>query len=239
MVKKYQKGSYNIFLRPEIADNFDFSGLIEHISKPPTLVNANLSGRASVKYATLDNIGEVAIKYYVRGGVFGKFITRRYFKFGPTRGESEYRFLEEVRSLGVNAPIPLAYADKGRPFYNAWLLTQVIPQTVNLAELSLKDEDRTSRLLLELVRQVSILIKAGIWHVDLHPGNVLIDSEDRLHILDFDKAEKFKGSDYQLRDRYLFRWRRAAIKHNLPDILTEIVCLGLRSYHGEKSDRLT
>lgn len=232
-------GGYNVYVANEFAQNIDYGNLINIISQPPQVAGNGLSGRASIKYAVLPSVGEVAIKYYIRGGVFGRINSRRYLKFGPTRGEAEFNFLREVRALGVNAPQPVAYIDKGRPFYIAWLVTLVIPRTVSLAELSLREEERASRLLLELVRQIAILIKARIWHVDLHPGNVLVDEDDNLHILDFDKAVRFSGSDYALRDRYLFRWRRAAIKHKLPEILTEMVCLGLRSYHGEQSDRLT
>lgn len=238
-VSKFKKNGFNLHIREGLENSLDINELINLISQPPQIASSELSGRASIRFANLSNVGMVAIKYYMRGGVFGKFITRRYLKLGKTRGELEYEFLEKVNSLGLKAPRPLAYADKGGLFYHAWLVTQVIPETISLADLSLRDEDRATRLLLELVRQISILIKAGVWHVDLHPGNVLVDKNDDLHILDFDKAMHFTGSDYELRDRYLFRWRRAAIKHGLPDVLTEIVCLGLRSYHGEQSDRLT
>jgi tRNA A-37 threonylcarbamoyl transferase component Bud32 len=239
-VKQINKSGINIFVREEIINSFSPDELVSLISMPPQEAASELSGRASITYADLRGVGKIAIKYYMRGGVFGKFITRRYLKLGKTRGELEYEFLEKVLRLGIKAPTPLVYADKGGLFYYAWLVTRVIPDTISLADLSLRDEDRASRLLLELVRQISILIRAGIWHVDLHPGNVLVDPSDNLHILDFDKAEEFTGRDYELRDRYLFRWRRAAIKHKLPDVLTEIVCLGLRSYHGEQqSDRVT
>ncbi len=238
-IKYINKSGFNIYIREELDNAFNPDQLIRLISSPPKDSSHELSGRASIRYADIVKLGKVAIKYYMRGGIFGKFVTRRYLKIGKTRGELEFEFLETVRQLGIKAPKPLVYADKGGLFYHAWLVTEVIHDTINLAELSTQDEDRTSRLLLELVRQIAILIKSRIWHVDLHPGNVLVDKNDDLHILDFDKAEYFRGTDYQLRDKYLFRWRRAAIKHGLPDMLTEIVCLGLRSYHGEQSDRLT
>jgi aminoglycoside phosphotransferase (APT) family kinase protein len=107
-----------------------------------------------------------------------------------------------------------------------------------------------------------MLILNGIKHVDLHPGNVLVDGTGQVFLLDFDKAffilndenspfllslkEQAHAPDSQnmlssreimrevlflrrLRDFYLRRWRRAVIKHGLPDYVSETMCLRLRS----------
>jgi len=66
--------------------------------------------------------------------------------------------------------------------------------------------------------QVSALIEHGILHVDLHPGNVLVNPEGRLFLIDFDKARLYKNSR-GLKDKYLRRWRRAVDKHDLPPFL--------------------
>lgn len=202
--------------------------IITLIDSPLEAIRSQLGGRARIGVGVIDGVGRVVVKHYTRGGVFGRLISNRYFKWGKTRAESEAEILTTVADLGVNVPLPLATIYRGSIFYRAWLVTNMIEGAQTLAELSIVDEDRTARLTVELIRQISILVSAGIWHVDLHPGNVLVDADDKIYIIDFDKSCKFVGNPGSLRDQYLFRWRRAVIKHNLPDQLSEIVCMGLR-----------
>jgi predicted unusual protein kinase regulating ubiquinone biosynthesis (AarF/ABC1/UbiB family) len=79
----------------------------------------------------------------------------------------------------------------------------------------------------DLIDQVSTLIQNNIFHVDLHPGNVLVGRGGRVFLLDFDKARIARGNKNKLRDHYLSRWQRAVIKHGLPDMLSEMLAAGL------------
>jgi 3-deoxy-D-manno-octulosonic acid kinase len=81
----------------------------------------------------------------------------------------------------------------------------------------------------QVVRSVRRLIEARICHVDLHPGNVLVDGDGRIYLIDFDKAFRFTGSDRELRDWYISRWRRAITKHGLPEVLGDALSTGLRT----------
>jgi 3-deoxy-D-manno-octulosonic acid kinase len=85
------------------------------------------------------------------------------------------------------------------------------------------------------MKQLYLLIEEGIYHVDLHPGNVLVDNNHNVYVIDFDKARCWTGPKNELRDLYLHRWRRAVIKHNLPETLSEIACLHLRYNFGKKA----
>ena len=78
-----------------------------------------------------------------------------------------------------------------------------------------------------VMEQISALIKNNILHVDLHPGNVIIDNQNSAYILDFDKGDIFSGNKYKLKSRYLSRWNRAIQKHQLPEMLIELMCSGL------------
>jgi 3-deoxy-D-manno-octulosonic acid kinase len=78
------------------------------------------------------------------------------------------------------------------------------------------------------VDQISRLIDNDIYHVDLHPGNVVVDREDRVFLVDFDKGYVFRGKKEKLRKKYLARWERAVRKHRLPIMLSEIMFSGLR-----------
>ena len=86
-----------------------------------------------------------------------------------------------------------------------------------------------------VIEQLSLLIKNRILHVDLHPGNVVIDTSDKAHLVDFDKARIYHGSEQKLINRYISRWKRAVVKHNLPDILLEMMESELNIYISNKN----
>jgi 3-deoxy-D-manno-octulosonic acid kinase len=201
-----------------LAGLFDYSG--------PIGVSV-LGGRTAATPAQLDGIGSVVIKHYRRGGLMRHFIKRRYLKFGKTRSQREFELLNIVGTLGINIPQPIAYAHRGRLFYRAWLVTREIHQPLSLARLSLQDEKKTKTAMASVIEQISLLLQNDILHVDLHPGNAVVDAAGKVYLLDFDKGRVYHGSRQKLKDRYLARWQRAVKKHSLPEMLTEILQAGL------------
>jgi len=186
-----------------------------------------LGGRTSLTPAQLNGIGSVVIKHYRRGGLMRYFIKQRYLKMGKTRDQIEFEMLQVVRNLGINAPEPVAYAHRGCIFYQAWLVSRAIKHPLSLALLSLKDEKKTRQAMESVIGQISLLIQNDILHVDLHPGNIVVDGADQIFLVDFDKGQIHPGSKEKLRNRYLTRWQRAVTKHRLPDILTDLLLAGL------------
>lgn len=184
--------------------------------------------------ADIPGIGAVVVKHYRRGGLLRHIIAASYFRCGPPRSQREYEILSLAKDIGISVPSVVAYASKGILFYRAWLVTKEIPNSITLADLSTKDLKRAENGVDLLMKQLYLLIEEGIYHVDLHPGNVLVDDNDNVFVIDFDKACRWTGSKNDLRDLYLHRWRRAVIKHNLPETLSEIACLHLR-YNFEKN----
>ncbi len=188
---------------------------------------AALDGRTAVTPTQLDGIGSVVIKHYRRGGLLRYFIKRRYLKSGKTRAQHEFELLDTVAELGINVPQPIAFAYCGRLFYRAWLITREIRQPLSLAGLSLQDEEKSGRVMTSVINQVSSLIQNRILHVDLHPGNIVIDSAGKVYLLDFDKGKVYHGNRQKLKNRYFARWQRAVAKHGLPNFLTEMMQNGL------------
>ena len=200
------------------------TGFFHH---PDTIGVSVLGGRTSLTPAELDGIGSVVIKHYRRGGLLRYVIKQRYLKLGKTRAQIEFEQLQVVRSLGINAPEPVAYAHRGCIFYQAWLISRAIKHPLSLALLSLKDEKKTRQAMESVIGQISLLIQNDILHVDLHPGNIVVDGAGQTFLVDFDKGQIHPGSREKLKNRYLTRWQRAVTKHRLPEILTDMLQVGL------------
>jgi len=194
----------------------------------PRVGNASvLGGRTTLIFNEIDRFGSVAIKSYTRGGWMRYLIKQQYLKLGKTRAQIEFELLQVVRNLGINAPEPVVYAHRGRIFYQAWLVSRAIKHPLSLALLSLKNEKKTRQAMESVIGQISLLIQNGILHVDLHPGNIVVDGADQIFLVDFDKGQIHHGSKEKLRNRYLTRWQRAVTKHRLPEMLGEMMRAGL------------
>lgn len=218
-IKTYD--SYH-FGSPSHIANQQLKQLIRLFNLPKDTINSALGGRTSITVARLEGIGSVVIKYYRRGGAIRYLIKQRYIKCGKPRCQIEYELLQKVRSFGINAPEPIAFAYRGRLLYQCWLVTREIKHHQTLAQLSCLNEEQARMVMKEVIKQVSTLIKNKILHVDLHPGNVIVDNQNQVYLLDFDKGGVFPGEENALRSRYLRRWNRAIQKHGLPEMLSEV-----------------
>lgn len=227
----YNKGDLRLYSRTEISP-VDRESLFTMVSKPSKSAANGLSGRGGASFGELEEWGEIVLKAYRRGGLLRYLVQNRYLRFGKTRPQVEFEMLEEVRALNIPAPNPVAFIVENKFLYRGWLVTERLPSTTSLADVSESNFELARGYVPVLADHVNKLIENLICHVDLHPGNVLVspDREDarELFIIDFDKSRHFRGKKRDLRDYYLCRWRRAIIKHGLPDELIETVSSELR-----------
>jgi 3-deoxy-D-manno-octulosonic acid kinase len=213
--------TYHFGLSSDLSDK-QLKQLIRIFTAPTEKADSVLCGRTSITITHLEGIGSVFVKYYFRGGLVQYVNQRRYLNLGKTRCQIEYEWLQKVRTLGINAPDPIAFAYRGRLLYQCWLVTREIKDHQTLAQLSCLNEELTRIVMKGVIKQVSTLIKNKILHVDLHPGNVIVDNQNQVYLLDFDKGGVFPGEENALRSRYLRRWNRAIQKHRLPEMLSEV-----------------
>ncbi|MCF8111163.1 MAG: hypothetical protein K9J85_06705 [Desulfobacteraceae bacterium] len=195
--------------------------LVEGFHDPVDQAESVLGGRIRTRAFELEDAGPVVIKPYFRGGLLARLNKRTYLGIGKARSRAEFEMLQLVRRQGINAPEPVAYAVKGGLLYRAWLVTKQIPGAVSLSELSFTDPEKAEKVLPAVSEQIGKMIRLGIYHVDLHPGNVLVDTGGRAFLIDFDKAGSWSGNRGKLKQRYVKRWKRAADKHGLPGFIRD------------------
>ena len=175
-----------------------------------------LGGRREVQTMEIPGIGPVAVKSYARGGLLSVFVKKTYVRTSKIRSLSEFEWLIAVNNLGISAPEPIACIWQGNLFYKCWLVMADIGPHDTLAQISLTDENRANNLLPVIQEKISVLIHNNILHVDLHPGNILVDKKNRIYIIDFDKAKRVGWSKTRFKKKYAQRWERAIFKHRLP-----------------------
>jgi 3-deoxy-D-manno-octulosonic acid kinase len=198
--------------------------LIREFHQSQEEAEAPLSGRVRPQSADIHGLGRLIVKHYYRGGVLRHLNRRTYLNVGKTRSAAEFEALTYLRSIGLNAPEPVAFAslDIWFFFYHAWLVLKEIPSAETLAKLSLSKPSHAESVLEEISKQIRILIDNGILHVDLHPGNVLVDADNNVFLIDFDKVQMNFSNHNRLALIYTKRWRRSILKHNLPLFLLSI-----------------
>lgn len=157
-------------------------------------------GRNAAWFINLNNQSAV-LKHYRRGGLMALFNHSYYFWLGRARSRSfhEFNIMRKLLQLGLPVPGVVAAAcwrNKGL-FYRAALITKRIEGAVPLARsVDLEDWYRAGQT-------VKLMHQHNVWHADLNVFNIMIDSNRKVWLIDFDNArlgimsnvEKFRNVD--------------------------------------------
>lgn len=166
--------------------------------KSRNAITGSAQGRGTTWFVQLDKL-QGALRHYRRGGLFGKLIADKYRFNGwdNTRCAMEMQVLTLLVDAKVNVPRPIAArAVKQGLFYQADLLSERIEGAKDLVDILI-----TARLSDDLYRKVGREIRkmhdVGINHTDLNIHNILIDSNDKVWIIDFDKCAQHPGEGWK------------------------------------------
>lgn len=176
-------------------------------------VTGTATGRGSAWFVAAPRPGAAAtvLRHYRRGGFVARLVADRYLWRGEeaTRAFRELRLLAAIEALGLPAARPVAarYARAGIT-YRADLVTLAIPGARPLA--ARLAEDLSAALWRRVGWTIRAFHDAGVRHADLNAHNVLIDADDRVHLIDFDRGALAPAGAW--RERNLERLRRSLVK---------------------------
>ncbi|MFA4913312.1 MAG: 3-deoxy-D-manno-octulosonic acid kinase [Burkholderiaceae bacterium] len=152
--------------------------------------------------------GDAVLRHYRRGGLIAKLSRDAYIWRGEqaTRAFAEFRVMQRLSGLGLRVPAPLAAGYwRSALTYRAALLTRRIPHARPLA-LTLDEA------LIEPVAQtIAAMHRAGAWHADLNAYNIMLDADDQVWLIDFDRATLGQLTDSSRRAN-VARLQRSLIK---------------------------
>lgn len=156
-----------------------------------------------------------ALRHYKRGGLLGKLVSDQYFFIGWRRSRScqEFHLLNSLRSKGVNVPRPIAArAIRTGLFYRADLLSEKIPNAQDLVSI-LEQQSLASEAYYDIGVEIAKMHRAQVNHTDLNIHNILLDTSNRVWIIDFDKCTQSTGSAWK--NSNLERLKRSFLKEKI------------------------
>jgi len=204
----------------------------------------SIVGRGAVRYIMLASGRKVVVRKGLRGGFVSRFIEQTYFqkpftKPSQARQVRELEVLKFLKNKGVSVPQPVAAYITYLPFrigYRGFLATEDIGahnllhlgSSVVISEMGEDAFKKYCRLAGEEARK---MLNAGIYHPDLHLGNVLYSTSDKVYLIDFDNAEYIDGSMSRVdaEKKIRRRWSKSCAKHYLDQIAVKPFEEGLDS----------
>ena len=134
--------------------------------------------------------GPAVLRQYLRGGWAAKLSRSAYFfsTVESSRPFREFNVLVSLHELGLPVPRPLAALCEHRGVISSGaLMTARIEGAQTLADL-LPGDNTTVELWADVGRCIRRFHRAGVWHADLNARNILLDAENRVYLIDFDRA---------------------------------------------------
>ncbi|EGR1125783.1 3-deoxy-D-manno-octulosonic acid kinase [Vibrio cholerae] len=161
-------------------------------------VLGSATGRGTTWFVQLQQT-QGALRHYRRGGLFGKLVADSYGFTGweKTRSYQEFMLLNHLRYAGVNVPRPIAArVQKHGLLYKADLLSEKVPNARDLVSI-LQESPISDELYRKIGREIRKMHDAQVNHTDLNIHNILIDDQEKVWIIDFDKCYVQSGHSWK------------------------------------------
>lgn len=170
-------------------------------------------GRGTAFFIQLNGM-DIAMRHYHRGGLASRLVSDGYLWTGlrQTRAWREWYMLQDMHSKGLPVPQPVAaQVVHDGLIYTADIMTIRIPQSQPLSQQLLQHA-----LLQETWQAVGRCIRrfhdAGVYHADLNANNILLNSDNEVFVIDFDRG-RYRQPAKSWQQQNLDRLKRSLDKY--------------------------
>ncbi|WP_448547057.1 3-deoxy-D-manno-octulosonic acid kinase [Thalassotalea fusca] len=132
------------------------------------------------------------LRHYYRGGLIGKIFNDGFIYLGMenSRAVLEYQLLNTMHSLGLPVPEPVAYrVIRHGMYYQCDLITARIINSQDLVAV-LSHAPLDEKQWRKIGQCIAQFHRHGIYHHDLNSHNILLDSNEKIWLIDFDRGSK-------------------------------------------------
>lgn len=130
------------------------------------------------------------LRHYYRGGLIGKIASDGYFYTGLKRSRvyREFDLLEKMKALNLPVPTPVAARLTRRAhLYSADIIMQQIEQAEDIFHILTK-QSLDNSVWQKIGQTIARFHQAGVFHADLNIHNIMLDQQERVWIIDFDRG---------------------------------------------------
>lgn len=182
-------------------------------------------GRGTTWFFKVQN-SRYVLRHYFRGGLIGRVNPDLFLYTGlqSTRAYQEFSLLEKMDQLKL--PVPQVIAGKisrGFFFYQADLIIGLIDGAVDLVHL-LMQAPLTQKQWLNVGHVICEFHHHNIYHSDMNSHNIMIDKQDKVWMIDFDKCAQRQDGEWKAQT--LARLLRSLNKEKLKN----------KHFHWQESD---
>jgi len=157
-------------------------------------VTGEAAGRGSAWFIETPG-GSVVLRHYLRGGWAAMVSRQNYLFTGVTNSRPfrEYHLLVELFAIGLPVPRPVAALCRHHGLISTGaIMTACITHAKTLADI-LSGGGPGDGIWARVGACVRRFHDAGVWHADLNVRNILLDADQRIYLIDFDRARFSPG----------------------------------------------
>ena len=152
----------------------------------------------------------------------------------PSKARNEWQMAQQALAKGILTPVPLAMAERRKGWFlqDALLINQAISPSCPLIELIPAGGHK--ELFFQAASLLSEAHEAGLFHQDLHAGNILVGmTEKKLYLIDLHRSRFLRSVSRRRR-----RWNLAQFFYSLQAWLSPEDKMAFLQQYDEEEDIL-
>lgn len=188
-----------------------------------------LTGQASGRGTTYffkQGDRQYVLRKYLRGGLIGKILDDQFFNSGlyNSRAWVEFKLLQTLQEKSLPAPRPVAaLCSKHGLFTRSFIICERIANASDVHQLISRSR-LSDKTWANIGTTIAMFHAQQVYHHDLNIHNIMLDSEEKAFLIDFDKCSIKSGET----------WKKANIQRLRRSLEKEKAKTG--EYHWSESD---